>query len=1040
MYAKRTLLTAALAVSPWIGPIASAGEDDIDLTEIVKMGMGTMTMGQPGEERSFPPFEEVTKGMKSDAGLFTLWSYPADAVDKDQERLLAQIPARLLGEQFMLSTSVAGGGYFTAFPLDQRVVKWEMQGKQLVLVEPQTRYITEGSKDVADAVRRTYPEQIRVAVPILTKSGSGDPVIDLGPLLKSNFADIGWMVNPMPTFGFGGPPGANINLALSKWSKRKTFELNVELGVELAVAQMNPPGSFTKLMVHYSFWSLPKTDYQPREADDRVGYFLTANQDWGRSVDSRDLFNRYIDRWHLQKRDPSLSLSEPKQPIIYYIEKTVPVRFRRAVRDGILEWNRAYEKVGIAGAIEVRQQTDDNEYRNLDPEDMRYSFFRWIVTGGGFAMGPHRSNPFTGQIYDADIVFDDSMVRFYQQDYETQLVPSALVALKFSDPASRAFLAQNPDYGRPVREWERAILGKDPKEPLIREAARQRLAKRGYCNCDYSEMMKHQLALGQAMLCDQPPEKLDQYLYDVVKEVVMHEVGHTLGLRHNFIASTVYTLQEIESRRKTGEPTTGSVMDYNPALFFTLNASVGHYLTPTIGPYDYWAIEYGYRPYEPGKSIDGAKPDAKTNPQPETKSPEPKPQAQVAPAVPGKVAAGLDDVPAEIREKLPPEILEMLKKGGAGVSPMAGGAPGAPGASAGAAMNIPTPPAGESEMLCQIAGRSAEPLLAYATDEDTFGGPDPRVNRFDCGADPIDWARTRIELVDKRLANIMDWAVKDKESWYHLRQAYQRLVFERVSAIDFAGRYIGGQYFNRAHKGDANAAPPLKLIEPDRQRAAMKFLEDTVFSDKFFATSADVLNHLVPPRWWHDGMVVDYNVDYPVHDYIAIMQWWNLVDRLSPATLRRIHDAELKSTSADRFTVAEYLQRIQKSCWADVTDTARAKGSQWTDAGPFVSDVRRSLQREYLGLVEPLVRRSPGTLLSPDLQAMLRYSLQTLAEQMGEVMKDGALDFASRAHLSACKQRIDRMLSPELREIEYSSGFMMFGQPGAQPAAPNPAR
>ena len=86
-----------------------------------------------------------------------------------------------------------------------------------------------------------------------------------------------------------------------------------------------------------------------------MGYFVTVNQAWAKPYKSRDIFDRYVDRWDLQKRDPSLALCEPKTPIVFYIEKTVPVRFRRAVRDGILEWNKAYEKIGFVGAVEVRR-------------------------------------------------------------------------------------------------------------------------------------------------------------------------------------------------------------------------------------------------------------------------------------------------------------------------------------------------------------------------------------------------------------------------------------------------------------------------------------------------------------------------------------------------------------------------------------------------------------------------------------------------------------------------------------------------------------
>jgi hypothetical protein len=320
-------------------------------------------------------------------------------------------------------------------------------------------------------------------------------------------------------------------------------------------------------------------------------------------------------------------------------------------------------------------------------------------------------------------------------------------------------------------------------------------------------------------------------------------------------------------------------------------------------------------------------------------------------------------------------------------------------------------------MLREIASRSTEPELAYATDEDTYvTSPDPASNRFDMGADPIEWARTRIELADKRLENILEWAVKDQESWYHARQAFMTMWFEKATALDYVGRYVGGQYFHRAHRGDENAPPPFVIVDPKRQREALSFIEETLFTDEFFSVSPEVLNHLAPSRWWHSGTSIDYTMDFPVHRYIGLFQWWNLFDRLFPNTLRRIHDAELKTDNSDKFTVAEYLQRIHNSCWADAVDAGRLKSKTWTDNQPFLSDVRRSLQREYLGIMEPMVRSRPDTVLSPDLHAMVKYSLRQLADQLGEAIETGKADFASQAHLVACKSRIDRMLAPELDE------------------------
>ena len=124
---------------------------------------------------------------------------------------------------------------------------------------------------------------------------------------------------------------------------------------------------------------------------------------------------RYINRWDLQKADPSAELSPPKKPIVFWIEKTVPFKYRKPIREGILEWNKAFEKAGFVNAIEVRQQPDNADW---DPEDINYNTFRWITAGAGFAMGPCRVNPMTGQILDADIIFDADFLQFWKQEYE----------------------------------------------------------------------------------------------------------------------------------------------------------------------------------------------------------------------------------------------------------------------------------------------------------------------------------------------------------------------------------------------------------------------------------------------------------------------------------------------------------------------------------------------------------------------------------------------------------------------------------------------
>ncbi len=208
--------------------------------------------------------------------------------------------------------------------------------------------------------------------------------------------------------------------SLSQHTKVKVFPDNVLIEAERV------SGAGVPSLVSFGFRKLPaRSDYRPRMADERVGYFQSAAQDWGKPFDARETVDRFIHRWDLQKLDPSLELSPPREPIVFYIESTVPIRWRKYVREGIDEWNKAFEeRVGIEGAIEVRQQTA-TAYADIDPEDARYNFLRWIVSGRAFAMGPSRVDPRTGQILDADIIFDDSMLRYFQNDLEL-LGPKAL--------------------------------------------------------------------------------------------------------------------------------------------------------------------------------------------------------------------------------------------------------------------------------------------------------------------------------------------------------------------------------------------------------------------------------------------------------------------------------------------------------------------------------------------------------------------------------------------------------------------------------------
>ena len=161
---------------------------------------------------------------------------------------------------------------------------------------------------------------------------------------------------------------------------------------------------------------------------------------------------RYLTRWNLEKTNPAAEKSPPKQPIIFWIERTVPREYRQYVREGILEWNKAFEKIGFIDAIQVRDQQSDDEF---DPEDIRYNTFRWISTSYGFAIGPSRTNPKTGEILDADIVFDEGMIRYLREEYlDMAGVPAGMAALAVR-PAAAVPQALRRGPAGPGADWRR---------------------------------------------------------------------------------------------------------------------------------------------------------------------------------------------------------------------------------------------------------------------------------------------------------------------------------------------------------------------------------------------------------------------------------------------------------------------------------------------------------------------------------------------------------------------------------------------------------
>jgi hypothetical protein len=404
-------------------------------------------------------------------------------------------------------------------------------------------------------------------------------IIDSGDLLLTDLAGL----------------ASNLELAASPeqayLGNAKVFPGNLELEAIFNFANAGkyegnnsdvlPDSRGFTLKVHYSLSELPKSKYQPRLADERVGYFLTAYQDLSKD-ERRDPFVRYINRWNLEKQDPTAAISPPKKPIVFWIDNAVPLEYRDAIKEGVLMWNQAFLKAGFKDAIQVQQMPDNATW---DPADIRYNTIRWINTVDGFfAMGPSRVNPLTGEILDADILIDGSFVRLLKNDYRQIIQPQ--------NSQTRTSLSALVNNGRLCDKGNQ----KSPKSL----GNLSKLAT-DYDLC-YGMEASNQLAFGSlaiSMLGNSPPspKELKNYIHQYLRLISTHEVGHTLGLRHNFRGSTLLSPVEMNNSEITRtKGMTASVMDYIPPNIAPDGVKQGDYFPNQVGPYDEWAIEYGYSP------------------------------------------------------------------------------------------------------------------------------------------------------------------------------------------------------------------------------------------------------------------------------------------------------------------------------------------------------------------------------------------------------------------------------------------------------------
>ncbi len=381
-----------------------------------------------------PPFDKVSEGytkvpvadQQNPKGLFNLWSRDTDA------QLLAELPKNFAGKNYFIALTVSSGDRYAGLQSGDWVVEWRRYDDRLALIAPNLDIRATGDAESKASVKRLFTDQVLLDVPIVAMGPTGGPVVDFDSLLVGNASSF-----------FGSSVRVS-NSRIVKLDSAKVFPANVEVAFEIV------GGGGQLQTIHYSFSEVPSVipASKPRKADERVGYFTTSFSDLSK-YDDDETRVRYINRWHLQKRDSSLQLSPPKEPIRFYVEHTAPVRYRRWIKAGIDYWNKAFEKVGLVDAIVIEyQDAESGAHMEKDPEDVRYNFIRWLNNDVGTAIGPSRVHPMTGQILDADIILTDGWIRHFNFNY-ADLMPK--LAMEGMSPETLAWLGQHPRWDPRVR-------------------------------------------------------------------------------------------------------------------------------------------------------------------------------------------------------------------------------------------------------------------------------------------------------------------------------------------------------------------------------------------------------------------------------------------------------------------------------------------------------------------------------------------------------------------------------------------------------------
>lgn len=531
-----------------------------------KKNAKTEAPAPPPKKNKAKSIADLVKKSKKIEGLFTIYQ---DTINGSLQMIVSEDQ---IGKEFIHFSQIANG------VLDAGAFRGSYRGSKVFKVKKyfdRIEFATQNTSfyfDPENAISKSQDANISEGIMASAKIEAHDKEKGLylikadGIFLKETLSQV-----KPPRFPGQRPTAftlGNLDKFKTKVNDIRNYPENTDLAVDYVYSKTSvlnggsdavTDGRNVSVTVYHSLMAMPDNDYEVRYDDPRVGYFLTqvTDQTATGSVPYRDL----VHRWHLKKKDPNAAISEPVEPIVWWMENSTPVEWRETIRQGVLEWNKAFEKAGFKNAMVVKMQPDDADW---DAGDIRYNVLRWTSSPnppfGGY--GPSFVNPRTGQILGADIMLE--YVHFTNRVMFDKL---------FDLSASANEEEFNPD----------DYSGHD------------------HLYCSAGEVMHQNMMFGQAALAAANADDLqmERMKKEAMLALIMHEVGHTLGLNHNMKASQLWSPEELSNASLIeGKCLTGSVMDYAGINLTKDRSKQGQFYDTSVGPYDVWAIQFGYTPFK----------------------------------------------------------------------------------------------------------------------------------------------------------------------------------------------------------------------------------------------------------------------------------------------------------------------------------------------------------------------------------------------------------------------------------------------------------